>query len=83
MPPEYDYLVCTLTLTEFDSIANQLLEQAQSQQQAEEAAEEADANMPEELKNPPDNYLVDQFNAGKSDAMGEEYQGETAGDDTG
>ena len=81
--PEYDYLVCTLTLTEFDSIANQLLEQAQAQQQVEEAAEEAEANMPEELKNPPDNYLVDQFNAGKSDAMGEEYQGETPGEDTG
>ena len=81
--PEYDYLVCTLTLTEFDSIANQLLEQVQAQQQAEEAAEEADENMPEELQNPPDNYLVDQFNAGKTDAMGEDYQGETAGEDTG
>jgi len=81
--PEYDYLVCTLTLTEFDSIANQLLEQAQAQKRAEEAAEEAEANMPEELKNPPDNYLVDQFNAGKSDAMGEEYQGEAPGEDTG
>ena len=44
--PEYDYLICTLTLTEFDSIANQLLEQVQTQQQAEQAAEEADANMP-------------------------------------
>ncbi len=78
--PEYDYLVCTLTLTEFDSIANQLLEQAQAQQQA---AQEADENMPEELKNPPDNYLVDRFNAGKASAMGGEYQGESAGDDTG
>ena len=81
--PEYDYIVCTLTLTEFDSIANQLLEQAQAQKQAEEAAEEADENMPEELKNPPDNYLVDRFNTGKAEAMGEDYQGETAGDDTG
>ncbi len=81
--PEYDYLICTLTLTEFDSIANQLLEQVQAQQQAEQAAQEADENMPEELKNPPDNYLVDQFNNGKATAMGEEYQGETAGQDTG
>ena len=81
--PEYDYLVCTLTLTEYDSIANQLLEQVQAQQQAEEAAEEAEENMPEELTNPPDNYLVDQFNAGKANAMGEEYQGEIAGEDTG
>jgi len=81
--PDYDYLTCTLTLTEFDSIANQLQEQAQAQQQAEEAAEEAEANMPEELQNPPDNYLVDQFNAGKSEAMGGEYQGETPGEDTG
>ena len=70
-------------MTEFDSIANQLLEQAQAQQQAEEAVQEADENMPEELKNPPDNYLVDQFNAGKTEAMGEEYQDKTAGDDTG
>ena len=81
--PEYDYLLCTLTLTEFDSIANQLLEQVQAQQQAQQAAQEADENMPEELKNPPDNYLVDQFNAGKTEAMGEEYQDKTAGDDTG
>jgi len=81
--PEYDYLTCTLTLTEFDSIANQLQEQAQAQQQAQEATEEAEQNMPEDLQNPPDNYLLDQFNIGKSEAMGEEYQGETAGEDTG
>ena len=81
--PEYDYLVCTLTLTEYDSVANQLLEQVTAQQQTEEALEEADENMPEELMNPPDNYLVDQFNAGKANAMGGEYQGETAGQDTG
>ncbi len=81
--PDYDYLVCTLTLTEYDSIANQLLEQVTAQQQTEEALEEADENMPEELMNPPDNYLVDQFNAGKANAIGEEYQGETAGQDTG
>ena len=81
--PEYDYIVCTLTLTEFDSIANQLLEQAQTQEAAEQAAQEAEENMPEELKNPPDNYLVDQFNSGKANAMGEEYQGETASQDTG
>ena len=81
--PDYDYLVCTLTLTEYDSIANQLLEQVTTQQQTEEALEEADENMPQELKNPPDNYLVDQFNAGKASAMGGEYQGESADDDTG
>ena len=80
--PEYDYLVCTLTLTEYDSIANQLLEQVQAQQQAEEAAEEAEENMPEELQNPPDNYLVDQFNSGKAIGSGEEPP-ESAGDDTG
>ena len=81
--PEYDYIVCTLTLTEFDSIANQLLEQAQTQEAAEQAAQEAEENMPEELKNPPDNYLVDQFNSGKANAMGEDYPGESAGDDNG
>ena len=81
--PEYDYLICTLTLTEYDSIANQLLEQVQTQQQAEQAAQEVEENLPEELTDPPDSYLVDQFNAGKTEAMGEEYQDETAGDDTG
>jgi len=81
--PDFDYLTCTLTLTEFDSIANQLQEQAQAQQQAAEATEEVEQNMPEELKDPPDNYLLDQFNAGKSEAMGGEYQGETPGEDTG
>ena len=69
-------------MTEFDSIANQLLEQVQAQQQAEEAAEEAEENMPEELTNPPDNYLVDQFNSGKAIGAGEEPP-ESAGDDTG
>ena len=81
--PDYDYLICTLTLTEFDSIANQLSEQAIAAQQADEALEEADENMPEELENPEDSYLIDQFNAGKSSAMGEDYPGESAGDDTG
>ncbi|MBC8203976.1 MAG: hypothetical protein H8E87_00535 [FCB group bacterium] len=80
--PEYDYLVCTLTLTEYDSIANQLLEQAQAVTAASEATAEVEANMPEELKNPPDNYLVDQFNSGKAFVMSEEPL-ESAGDDTG
>ena len=72
-----------MTLTEFDSIANQLLEQVQAQQQAQQAEQEIEENLPEELTNPPDSYLVDQFNSGKATAMGEEYQGETAGEDTG
>ena len=80
--PEYDYLVCTLTLTEFDSIANQLLEIIQEQEQIEEGEKERDENMTEELKNPPDNYLVDQFNSGKAIGSGEEPP-ESAGDDTG
>ena len=74
--------MCTLTLTEFDSIANQLLEQAQAVTAASEATAEVEANMPEELKNPPDNYLVDQFNSGKASVMSEEPL-ESAGDDTG
>ena len=71
-----------MTLTEFDSIANQLLEQAQAVTTTGEATAEAEANMPEELKNPPDNYLVDEYNRGNATAIGE-YQGEAAGDDTG
>ena len=80
--PEYDYLVCTLSLTEADSIVNQLLEQAQAVDVAEESVIEAEANMPPQLMNPPNNYLVDQYNQGKADASGIEPP-ESAGDDTG
>ena len=75
-------MLCTLTLTEFDSIANQLLEIVQEQKQVEEGEKEREENMPEELTNPPDNYLVDQFNSGKAIGSGEEPP-ESAGDDTG
>ena len=79
--PEYDYLVCTLSLTEADSIANQLQELAQEATTSEKGEEVVEENLPEELQ-PPDNYLVDQYNQGKDDASGTEPP-ESAGDDTG
>jgi len=39
--------------------------------------------MPAELQSPPDDYLLNQYNQGKSDALGGDYSGETPGDDTG
>ena len=80
--PEYDYLVCTLTLTEFDSIANQLLEQAQAVDITEKSVTEAEANIPPQLMNPPNNYLVDEYNRGVDTASGVEPP-ESVGDDTG
>ena len=74
--------ICTLTLTELDSIANQLLEQAQAVDVTEKSVTEAEANMPPQLMNPPDNYLVDQFNSGNTVGSGVEPP-EFAGDDTG
>lgn len=80
---EYDLIHCSLTLTEFDSIENQLQEQAQAAQAAQQAVSTAEENMPAELQSPPDDYLLNQYNQGKSDALGGEYSGETPGDDSG
>ncbi len=86
---ELDYISCTLQLTEFESVENQLKTQAQEQEAADEAeakGEEAiagDEKLNEALGNPEDDYLNRQYEQGKTDAMGEEYPGETPGDDTG
>ena len=86
---ELDYISCTLQLTEFESVENQLKTQAQQQEVAVEAeakGEEAitgDEKLNEALGNPDDDYLNRQYEQGKSDAMGEDYSSERPGDDTG
>ena len=86
---ELDFISCTLQLTEFESVENQLKVQAQEQMASDEAetkGEEAIAGnekLNESLGNPDDDYLNRQYEQGKSDAMGEEYPGEAPGDDTG
>jgi len=85
---ELDYISCTLQLTEFESVENQLKTQAQEQEAAAEAeakGEEAiagDEKLNEALGNPEDDYLSQRYEQGKTDAMGEDYPGERPDDDT-
>ena len=85
---ELDYISCTLHLTEFESVENQLKTQALEQEaaaEAEQRGEEAiagDEKLNEALGNPEDDYLNSRFEQGKTDAMGEEYPDEAPGDDT-
>ena len=75
---ELDYISCTLQLTEFESIENQLKQQASessARQAAEAKGEEAiagDAKLNEALGNPDEDYLIREYDQGKADAMGEE-----------
>jgi len=84
---ELDYISCTLQLTEFESVENQLKTQTQEQEAAAEAeakGEEAiagDEKLNEALGNPDDDYLSSRYEQGKTDAMGEDYPGETPGED--
>ena len=86
---ELDFISCTLQLTEFESVENQLKTQAQEQEvaaEAEQRGEEAiagDEKLNEALGNPEDDYLSGRYEQGKTDAMGEEYPGEAPGEDTG
>ena len=86
---ELDYISCTLQLTEFESVENQLKAQAQEQvavDEGEEKGEEAiagDEKLDEVLDNPDDDYLKDKYEQGKSDAMGEDYSGELPDQDIG
>lgn len=76
---EFDYIACTLQLTEFESVANQLKNQAAESEAKSNAAaksEEAiagDKKLSEALGNPEADYLKQQYDQGKADAMGEEY----------
>ncbi|MDP8238616.1 MAG: DUF6046 domain-containing protein [Candidatus Hatepunaea meridiana] len=84
---ELDYISCTLHLTEFESVENQLKTQAHEQEavaEAEQRGEKAiagDEKLNEALGNPEDDYLNSRFEQGKTDAMGEEYPDETPGED--
>lgn len=75
---ELDYIACTLQLTEFESVANQLKNQAaESEAKADAAAksEEAiagDKKLSEALSNPEADYLKAEYDQGKADAMGED-----------
>ena len=86
---ELDYISCTLHLTEYESVENQLKGQVQEQEvaaEAEQRGEEAiagDERLSDALGNPEEDYLSDRYERGKSDAMGEEYLGESPGDDAG
>jgi len=78
---ELDYISCTLHLTEFESVENQLKTQAQQQQvaaKAESRGAEAiagDAKLTEALGGAEDDYLIRQYDRGKADAMGEQAPG--------
>jgi len=86
---DLDYFSCSLQLTEFESVENQLKAQAQEQMASDEAeaqGEEAitgNEKLNESLGNPDDDFLKRQYEQGKSDAMGEDYSGIRPGDDTG
>ena len=86
---ELDYISCTLQLTEFESVENQLKTQVQEQEAAAEAeakGEEAiagDEKLNEALGNPEEDYLNQRYEQGKMDAMGEDYPDEAPGEDTG
>lgn len=83
-----DLVSVTLTLSEYESIEVQLQSQAQESEakaEAQEKGEEAiagDENLSEALGSPENDYLSEQYEAGKSDAMGGEFEGESPSLDT-
>jgi len=82
---ELDYISCTLNLTEFESVESQienLIAEEQAVQQVEDSEEYQNGvdNMNSSLGED-DDYLIEQFQSGKADAMGGEYNGESPADD--
>lgn len=81
---ELDFISATLQLTEFESVENQLKQQAaesSARAKAEAKGEEAiagDAKLNEALGSPDEDYLIREYDQGKADAMGEEYPAEDA-----
>ncbi len=75
---ELDFISATLQLTEFESVENQLKQQAAEASAKQEAAakgEEAiagDAKLNEALGSPDEDYLIREYDQGKADAMGED-----------
>lgn len=84
---ELDFISATLRLTEFESVENQLTNQATEAEAKSDAVAKGeetiagDAKLNEALGNPDDDYLIRQYDQGKADAMGKEYSGEKPGDD--
>jgi len=82
-----DMVTVTLTLTEYDSIEVQLTRQAQeleAKTTAEKKGEEAiqgEAALQDAFGSPSDDYLAKQYEAGKADAMGGAFSGETPSED--
>jgi len=82
-----DMVTVNMTLAEYESIEVQLRSQvSENQVQAEtiQKSEEAiagDELLAEGLDNPDNDYLAEQYQAGKSDAMGGTYGEETPGED--
>jgi len=74
---ELDFISCTLRLTEFESVENQLKQQAaesEARKSTEAKGEEAiagDAKLNEALGSPDDDYLIREYDRGKADAIGE------------
>ena len=83
-----DLVSVNLTLSEYESIEVQLESQVQeleAKEEAQEKGEEAiagDENLNEALGSPENDYLSEQYEAGKSDAMGGEFEGESPVEDT-
>jgi len=83
-----DLVTVNLTLSEYESIEVQLQSQAQEIEilaETEEKGEEAiagDENLSEALGEVENDYLSQQYEAGKSDAMGGEFEGESPAEDT-
>jgi len=84
-----DLVSVNLTLSEYESIEVQLTKQAQELEvkaEAEAKGEEAiagDEDLSQALGGPENDYLSQQYEAGKSDAMGGEFDGETPSEDIG
>jgi hypothetical protein len=82
---EFDYIACTLQLTEFESVANQLKNQAAESAAKSDAAakgEEAiagDQKLSEALSSPEEDYLKEKYDQGKADAMGEDIPADEDG----
>ena len=83
-----DLVSVNLTLSEYESIEVQLESQVQeleAKEEAQEKGEEAiagDENLNEALGSPENDYLSEQYEAGKSDAMGGDFEGESPVEDT-
>jgi len=82
-----DMVSVTMTLMEYESIEVQLKNQATEravQASTVEQSEEAiagDETLQAAFENPENDYLSEQYESGKSDAMGGDFTGETPGQD--